>query len=118
MGFYKDLKRALTEDGPMMARILRIQFHKSTMNDKQKDAYEELVKQVDLRVMEKPCDQQEIIVPASIDQRDADKALRLIKLEFDKQWDFHVTWEAEDGKKTLLTEKPKPPAPPTKPPSL
>lgn len=117
MGFYKDFKKALTEDGPMIARILRIQFLKSTLSDKQKVAYEELVKQVDLRVMEKPCDQQEITVPASIEKTDADKALRLIKLEFSKDWDFHVTWEGEEGKKTLLTEKPQPPASPSKPSS-
>lgn len=117
MGFYKDLKKALTEDGPMIARIMRIQFHKSTMSDKQKEAYEELVKQVDLRVMEKSCDQQEIVVPASIERSDADKALRLIKLEFDKEWDFHVTWEGEDGKKTLLTEKRRQPPGASKPPA-
>lgn len=117
MGFYRDLKKALVEDGPMIARLLRIQFHKSTMSDRQKKVYEDLVRQVDLRVNEKPCDQQEIVVPASVEPRDAEKALRLIKLEFDKRWDFHVTWEGEDGKKTLITEKPKqPPAPqPPKP---
>lgn len=113
MSIFNGFRRQLVD--PALWRILKIQFHRSTMNDSQKTAYEQLVKQVDLRVMEKKCDQQEIIVPASIKPHDAQKALKLIKLEFDSSWDFHVTWEGQDNKKTLLTEKkndqPKPAAP-------
>lgn len=103
MSIFNGFRRQLVD--PALWRILKIQFHRSTMNDNQKSAYEELVKQVDLRVMEKKCDQQEITVPASIKPQDAQKALKLIKLEFDSTWDFHVTWEGQENKKTLLTEK-------------
>lgn len=102
MSMFNNFRRSFTE--PALLRLLRIQFMKSTMTSDQKSAYEELAKQVDLRCTEKPCDQQQIIVPASIPPRDAAKALKLIKLEFDPNWDFHVTWEGEN-KQTMISER-------------
>lgn len=113
MSMFNNLRRSFTE--PALLRLLRVQFMKSTMTSDQKSAYEELAKQVDLRCAEKACDQQQIVVPASIPPRDAAKALKLIKLEFDPNWDFHVTWEGQD-KQTMISERrhqaasaPKPP---------
>jgi len=113
MSFFNGLKKSFTD--PTLWRILKIQFHKSTMSQTQKQAYDELVKQVDLRVTLKNCEQQEIVVPASMTRHDAQKALKLIKLEFDPSWDFHITWEAEAGKRTTLSEKKTPPATPPAP---
>ncbi len=103
MSMFDSFRKPLVDSA--VWRILKIQFHRSTMSDTQKEAYNELVKQVDLRVMERACDQQQIIVPASIKPHDAYKALKLIKLEFDASWDFHVKWEADSAKSTLLSEK-------------
>ena len=103
----QQFRKAIFEDAPVMGRLMKIQFYKSTLTESQRVAYETLAKQVDLRVNEKPCDQQHISVPASIDPKDAEKALKLIKLEFDPSWDFHVTWESRT---TTLSEK-KPPQP-------
>lgn len=103
MNMFNGLRKSLTD--PALWRILKIQFHRSTMSDAQKQAYEELVRQVDLRVTQKACDQQEISVPASIKPHDAQKALRLIKLEFDSSWDFHVTWEGQENRRTTISEK-------------
>lgn len=118
MGLFNGQRR-FTEPTQTLWRIMKIQFHKSTMTQSQKQAYEELVKQVDLRVTQKNCEQQEITVPASIKAEDASKALKLIKLEFDSHWDFHIKWEGEAGRRTLMTEKKNPPLPPadTPPPA-
>ncbi len=108
MSMFNSFRRSFTD--PALFRLLRIQFIKSTMTSDQKSAYEELAKQVDLRCTEKACDQQQITVPASIPPRDAAKALKLIKLEFDPNWDFHVTWEAKANETTVISEKRNPPA--------
>lgn len=113
MQFFNGLRKSLTD--PTLWRILKIQFHKSTMTQTQKQAYDELVKQVDLRVTQKACDQQEIVVPASMAANDAKKALKLIKLEFDANWDFHVTWEGLENKRTTISEKKIPPTTPAAP---
>lgn len=103
----RQFQKAVTEDAPVLARLLKIQYYKSTLTETQRAAYEELAQQVDLRVTEKPCDQQHISVPASINARDAERVLRLIKLEFDPNWDFHVTWQTRQT--TLTEKKPQPP---------
>ncbi|HYD18384.1 MAG TPA: hypothetical protein VEF76_07890 [Patescibacteria group bacterium] len=102
MSLLDNFRRSFTD--PTLFRLLRIQFIKSTMTSAQKQAYEELAKQVDLRMAEKACDQQEIVVPADMPPRDAARALKLIKLEFDPAWDFHVTWAGEPGKQTMISE--------------
>ena len=104
----RQFRKAILEDAPVMGRLMKIQFYKSTLTDSQREAYETLAKQVDLRVNEKPCDQQHLSVPGSIDPKDAEKALKLIKLEFDPAWDFHVTWEQRNT--TLTEKKPQPPS--------
>jgi len=103
----RQFQKAVTEDAPVLARLLKIQYYKSTLTETQRAAYEELAQQVDLRVTEKPCDQQHINVPASMDMRDAERALKLIKLEFDASWDFHITWQTRQTK--LSEKKPQPP---------
>ncbi len=92
-------------DMKMVVRVLKVKFLEATLSGAQKAAYDELVQQVDHAVMQRDCSKQNIRVPATIKRKDADKALKLIKLQYDSSWDFQVTYEGQPKNTRLITEK-------------
>jgi hypothetical protein len=97
MGMIKDFLKAAKNSGPLAIGMLRVKFHRSTMSDAQRHAYESISKTVtqDSAKNEIHCS-----VPAGIDGKDAQKALLVLQLEYGKDW------------KVVPGTPPAPPAPP------
>jgi len=76
----------------MVKRMLQVQFHRATMSAGAKAAYDALTAAM---VTTKSGEKLEyrISVPAGIKPEDAQKALKLIRLESDPSAVFDITWE-------------------------
>ena len=96
MSIFKNFK----EDGAMIVRMLRVQFSHATMSKAQEKAYQDIVKSLE-DLKGGAC---WVTVPAHVLPKDAEKALKAIRLEM--PGDVQVTWESQPGKKTILSEKP------------
>lgn len=83
MGMFKDFLKAAKNSGPLAIGMLRVKFHRSTMSDAQRQAYEAISKTVtqDTANNEIHCS-----VPAGIESTDAKKALLVLQLEYGKDW--------------------------------
>jgi hypothetical protein len=90
-----------TSDLWLIKRLFAGQFLRAAMKPGAAAAYKELRSQLN-NFDRKTWQEQHIVVPKNIAPGDARKALQLIRLECDPTWNFHVTWEAQPGKKNLL----------------
>ena len=100
--FYKrSAQRCEKFELPLVKRSFACHFLETSLTDKERLVHQELKKQ-----LVPDCLQQNIVVPKNIAEKDARKALKLLKLQHDSSWSFHVTWEARPTKKTVITEKP------------
>ncbi|MEZ0223594.1 MAG: hypothetical protein ACAH83_03500 [Alphaproteobacteria bacterium] len=97
MGMFKDFLKAAKNSGPLALGMLRVKFHRSTMNDAERHAYEAISKTV---TQDSANNEIRCSVPAGIDGKDAQKALLVLQLEYGKDW------------KVVPGTPPAPPAPP------
>ncbi len=97
MGMFKDFLKAAKNSGPLAIGMLRVRFHRGTMNAEDKAAYNAISKTVkqDNAKNEIHC-----TVPAGTPDSAAKKALLVLRLEYGNDW------------KLVPDQAPKPPAPP------
>jgi hypothetical protein len=97
MGIAGDFFKAIKDDGPMAVQMLRVRFNRFMLNKEQKAAYDAITATV-----KTDTDRKEVtcIVPASLPDKDAQKVLNVMKLEYGNDW-------------KVVTRKDAPPAPPT-----
>ena len=83
MGMIKDFLKAAKNSGPLALGLLRVRFHRGTMNGEDKAAYEAISKTVrqDSAKNEIHC-----AVPAGTPDRSAKKALLVLRLEYGNDW--------------------------------
>lgn len=97
MGMFRDFLKAAKDSAPLALGMLRVKFHRSTMSDAQRQAYEAISKTV---TQDSANNEIHCSVPAGIDGKDAQKALLVLQLEYGKDW------------KVVPGTPPAPPAPP------
>lgn len=93
MGIAGDFFKAIKDDGPMAVQMLRVHFNRFMLNKDQKAAYAAITATVktDTERKEVSC-----IVPASLPEKDAQKVLKVMELEYGSDW--KVVKRAEDAK--------------------
>jgi hypothetical protein len=93
----KDFLKAAKNSGPLAIEMLRVRFHRGTMNAEDKAAYDQISKtcKQDSAKNEIHC-----TVPAGTPDNAAKKALLVLRLEYGRDW------------KVISDQAPKSPAPP------
>jgi hypothetical protein len=93
MGIAGDFFKAIKDDGPMAVQMLRVRFNRFMLNKEQKAAYDAITATV-----KTDTDRKEVtcIVPATLAEKDAEKVLNVMKLEYGSDW--KVVKRAEDTK--------------------
>lgn len=83
MGIAGDFFKAIKDDGPMAVQMLRVHFNRFMLNKDQKAAYTAITATVktDTERKEVTC-----IVPASLPEKDAEKVLNVMRLEYGRDW--------------------------------
>jgi len=96
------------EDYIMIKHILKIRFQKAIMSKKVKSAYNELAPRIKSTQLKSHGYKFEVTVPSHLNKKDAEKALKLIKLEYGLPKQFLVNWELQtnENKHTPVTPKP------------
>ncbi len=98
MGMIRDFLKAAKNSGPLALEMLRVRFHRSTMNGVERDAYEAISKTV---TQDSAKNEIRCCVPAGTPDPAAKKALLVLQLEYGRDW-------------KVVSDKPvQPPAPPT-----
>lgn len=83
MGMFKDFLNAAKRTGPLAVEMLRVRFHRGTMNPAEREAYDAISKTVtqDTSKNEIRC-----TVPAGLPEPVAKKALLVLRLEYGNDW--------------------------------
>lgn len=103
MGLAGDFFKAIKDDGPMAFQMLRVRFNRALLNRDQKAAYDAITATVktDTERKEVTC-----IIPASLPEKDAQKVLKVMELEYGSDW--KVVKRADEAKPVPAPEAPKP----------
>jgi hypothetical protein len=105
MGIAGDFFKALKDDGPMAVQMLRVHFNRFMLNKDQKAAYNAITATVktDTERKEVTC-----VVPAHLTEKDAEKVLKVMELEYGRDWKVVKRADEPPKAEPAAPEAPKP----------